>query len=137
MVTHPRATDGVNRLRSLNQPQPIKVQADAVGNPIAIIHKGRRVAVEGIKDRWRIDDEWWRKTISRLYFQAILRDGRVLTLFHDLIDGGWFTQFTPLPRSRQGNLRAFVGQSMQDNQSPAEEQYNEKRHFGQTNPIAG
>jgi hypothetical protein len=122
MVTHPRATDGVNRLRSLNQPRPIKVQADAIGNPVAIIHKGRRVVVEGIKDRWRIDDEWWRKTISRLYFQVVLQ-GRVLTLFHDLIDGGWFVQSAPLPVSRQSNLRAFVGQSARGAQSPAEEQY--------------
>ncbi len=109
MVAHPRASAGINRLRPLNQPKPIRVQEDAVGNPIAIFYKGRRIAVEGIKDRWRIDDEWWRKEISRLYYQVVLKDGRIFTLFHDLIDKGWFTQSVAAPASHGGNLDVFVG----------------------------
>ena len=111
MVAHPRATAGLNRLRPLNQPKPVKVQEDVNGNPIAITHKGRRIAIEGIKDRWRIDDEWWRKAIARMYYQVVLQDGRILTLFHDLLGGAWFAQSASMPEPRQGNLRVFVARS--------------------------
>jgi hypothetical protein len=49
-------------------------------------------------DRWRIDDEWWRKEISRMYFHVTLEGGRVLTIFQDLIAGAWFRQTTATPR---------------------------------------
>ena len=46
-----------------------------------------------IQDIWRIDDEWWRMNpISRMYFDCILIDGRHITVFKDLINGGWFQQ---------------------------------------------
>jgi hypothetical protein len=46
-----------------------------------------------LEDRWRIDDEWWRvNPISRMYFECILIDGRNITVFKDLINGGWFQQ---------------------------------------------
>ena len=46
-----------------------------------------------LEDRWRIDDEWWRlNPISRMYFDCILIDGSHLTIFKDLINGGWFQQ---------------------------------------------
>lgn len=111
MVTHPRAAVCPNRLQPLNQPKPVKVQEDMSGDPVAITYKGRRIAVEGVKDRWRIDDEWWRKAISRLYYQVVLKDGRILTLFRDLLDGGWFMQSTAIPESHQGDLRVFIGHS--------------------------
>lgn len=109
MVAHPRAEVCTHRLQPLNQPRPIEVQADRNGTPIAITQKGRRIAIEGVKDRWRIDDEWWRKEISRFYYQVILRDGRMLTIFHNLIDGGWFTQTSTMPAPRQAGMLVFVG----------------------------
>jgi hypothetical protein len=48
--------------------------------------------VRSILDRWRIDEEWWRDPISRLYFQVELEDGRALTVFHDLAKHAWFAQ---------------------------------------------
>ena len=45
-----------------------------------------------MRERWRIDDEWWRKPISREYIAVVLDDGRALTLYHDLVDGSWYTQ---------------------------------------------
>ncbi|MBI2953275.1 MAG: hypothetical protein HYY30_03100 [Chloroflexi bacterium] len=108
MVAHPRATAGINRLRPLNKPRPIKVQEDASGNPIAILWQGRRLAVAAINDRWRIDDEWWRNEISRLYHQVVLNDGRIMTMFRDLLGGGWFTQSAPPPDSRRHNLHILA-----------------------------
>jgi hypothetical protein len=48
--------------------------------------------VETIRERWRIDDEWWRQPICREYRAVVLDDGRALTLFHDLMDGMWYAQ---------------------------------------------
>jgi hypothetical protein len=56
------------------------------------------VPVQEIADRWRIDDDWWRKEISRMYFRVVLAGGRVLTVFQDLIAGDWFLQTTATPR---------------------------------------
>jgi hypothetical protein len=50
----------------------------------------RQVAV--VRERWRIDDEWWRQTISREYRTIVLDDGTVITLYHDLTDGSWYVQ---------------------------------------------
>lgn len=109
MVAHPRAAAGINRLRPLNQPKPIQVQEDTRGNPIAVIYRGRRIAIERVNDRWRIDDEWWRKEIARLYHKVVLKDGRILTIFRDLLEGGWFMQSVTLSLLRQNNLHVFIG----------------------------
>jgi hypothetical protein len=49
--------------------------------------------VAAVQDRWRIDDEWWRETaVSRMYYQLQLDSGRVITVYRDLIGGGWWEQ---------------------------------------------
>jgi hypothetical protein len=68
------------------------VEADAAGEPRAIAWRGRFRRVVAIHDRWRIDDEWWREEIARVYFEVELEGGRRLTVFHDLVAGGWFLQ---------------------------------------------
>jgi len=54
---------------------------------------GRTVGkVEAILESWRIDDEWWRQTISRNYMEVLLEGGKRMVLFQDLITGQWFAQ---------------------------------------------
>ena len=48
--------------------------------------------VAAIREVWRIDDEWWRRPISRLYHEVVLENGKLLTLYLDLVDGGWWEQ---------------------------------------------
>ena len=62
----------------------------------------RRVAVriETILDQWRIDDEWWRKEVSRMYFSVALEGGQLLTLYRDLISGRWYGQTSATPLAR-------------------------------------
>jgi len=48
--------------------------------------------VEAILESWRIDDEWWRQTISRAYMEVMLEGGKRRVLFQDLITGQWFAQ---------------------------------------------
>ena len=45
-----------------------------------------------VREAWRIDDEWWRRPISRDYRAVVLDDGRPVTLYHDLLDGRWYAQ---------------------------------------------
>jgi hypothetical protein len=81
------------RLKPLGQPTAVDVRTDEHGEPVHVRLPGktaRRVAV--IRERWQIDDEWWRQTISREYRIVVLDDGKVLTLYHDLLDGLWYVQ---------------------------------------------
>lgn len=81
------------RLRPLGTPRSVVVRTDERGEPVHVRLPGktaRRVAV--IRECWRIDDEWWRQAISREYRTVVLDDGKVLTLYHDLLDDGWYVQ---------------------------------------------
>jgi hypothetical protein len=70
----------------------VKVEEDAAGLPVATRMKRRQV-IMAIEDRWRIDDEWWRREpVSRLYFTVCLASGQRLVLYKDLNDGGWYRQ---------------------------------------------
>jgi hypothetical protein len=75
-----------------NMPQEIKVVTDAQRQPIAITAKSRRRQVVMVRNQWRIDDEWWRDEISRTYFEVLLSDGSLCTVFQDLITGKWYRQ---------------------------------------------
>jgi hypothetical protein len=98
VVAHPRATLGPRYLRSLNEPRPIRVEADAHGQPRRVwATSGHAREVSAVQDRWRIDDEWWReRPVARLYHALLLEDGSQLVVYRDLLaDGdhdGWFAQ---------------------------------------------
>lgn len=81
------------RLRPLNRPRPVRVEAGDDGRPIAVWLSGQRCAVEAVLETWRIDDEWWRsKPVSRTYWRVSLEDGRVIDIYRDLATGEWFRQ---------------------------------------------
>jgi hypothetical protein len=73
---------------ALYRPRAVGVRA-AAGAPRAI--EGR--PVEAIREEWLVEDRWWTRTpLRRHYFELVLDDGRCLTVFHDLAEGGWFAQ---------------------------------------------
>ncbi|MGD0231691.1 MAG: hypothetical protein ABSC19_15285 [Syntrophorhabdales bacterium] len=72
-------------------PEPAGI-VDRDGRPVALINKGKRLRVSGIVNTWRIDEEWWREEISRLYFLIELENQRRIVVFRDLVGGGWFRQ---------------------------------------------
>jgi hypothetical protein len=42
---------------------------------------------------WRIDQHWWRgEPVRRDYYRVVTGDGPPLTLYRDLVGGGWFRQ---------------------------------------------
>lgn len=94
MVAPARAPLRTDRLRAVNEPSPVTVEIDGAGVPVSVGRlDGSTISnVESINETWRIDDEWWRQTISRWYFEAMLEGGKRVVLFQDLITGNWFLQ---------------------------------------------
>jgi len=73
-------------------PEPVRVEEDADGLPLAVKEK-RRQNIAAIEDRWRIDDEWWREgPVGRLYYAVRLTEGPRLVLYKDLVSGEWYKQ---------------------------------------------
>jgi hypothetical protein len=87
-----RGADPARRLRPLNEPRPLRVETDPAGIPLVVVLGGRRRNVAGIQESWRIDDEWWRSPLSRVYHQVALEDGRTVVLYRDRVEGGWWLQ---------------------------------------------
>ena len=93
MVAHSRAAGGHARIRALNRPRPLRVEADERGGPTAVSLSGRRCAVDAVLDTWRIDDEWWRaRPVRRVYYSLLLEAGRTVTVFRELVSGRWAKQ---------------------------------------------
>jgi hypothetical protein len=98
MVTPARASLRADRLRAVNEPRPVTVELDESGAPTAIQQSGGRAdgrtggKIEAILETWRIEDEWWRQPISRVYVEIIIEGGRRVVLFSDLITREWFMQ---------------------------------------------
>ena len=85
-----RRSANAPRLRPLGAPQIVQVLAGANDTPIQVRLARASLQVLSVRERWRIDDEWWRDPIHRIYHQVVLEDGRVVTLYRDLVDGGWY-----------------------------------------------
>ncbi len=100
MVTDTRAARGAGRpeltagrLRPLNSPRPLDIDADANGVPAGIYLSGHRCAVESVIETWRIDDEWWREQpVSRVYWRLFLENGCALDVYRDAVVGRWYKQ---------------------------------------------
>lgn len=90
MVPNPRASVRSHQLRSLNLPEPVRVEKR--GGRRWLVRQNQRLAIVQICDEWRIVDEWWRQPLSRRYFQLLLEDGRLITLFQDRLTNQWYLQ---------------------------------------------
>ena len=95
LVKSPEIRRHKSDLRPLNAPSPLRVQTDTAGRIVSIWRQGRLTprTIAAIQDCWRIDDEWWREhAVSRLYYELVLDDGTMLTIYHDLLADLWFEQ---------------------------------------------
>ncbi len=93
MVENPRAEARPDPLRPINEPVPIDMDIGKEGDPVRLCIRERWFVVSEWRDRWRVDDEWWRdEAISRMYFKLLLDDGREVTGFRDLITDRWYQQ---------------------------------------------
>ena len=73
------------------EPEGIDVIA-ADGRPSAVRAGKRTFRVVRILNVWRIDEDWWRKPVSRLYLSLELDNGARLTVFRDMVSGAWYRQ---------------------------------------------
>ena len=67
-------------VRSPYEPELIEVIA-LQGMPKAVRYRKRVLQVEEIVNGWRIDEEWWRKPISRPYYETTFTSGSRFTIF--------------------------------------------------------
>ncbi len=67
----------------------VQVETDAQGTPQRLRMDGVTSGEVGICNRWRVDDDWWRTPVARLYFKLVTRDGLLCTIFLDEIRGTW------------------------------------------------
>lgn len=101
MVAHSRTPLRAHQLRALNQPQPITVTCEKRGLPTEVYIRRRRHRIAAVKDRWRLDDEWWRDPIRRMYYWVEYEEGTHETLYRDLCDGLWYRQKEAVGRPYQ------------------------------------
>ncbi|HWH24152.1 MAG TPA: hypothetical protein VNW68_04560 [Candidatus Limnocylindria bacterium] len=65
----------------------IGVELDSAGEPCRLRWEGGSERVE-VCNRWRVDEAWWRRPVSRDYYK--LAGERLLALvYRDLLDGSW------------------------------------------------
>lgn len=99
MVKDSGTSSRTRHLRALNEPRPIRVLTEH-DLPVAILREGDREAardavrdaVEKVQDTWIVQDEWWRQEIDRQYYNLLLRNGTVCTVYHDRIADRWYEQ---------------------------------------------
>lgn len=87
-----RGSGVVPRLRPLATPRPIRVRTDSHDRPLALWSGQGWVAIEGVREEWCIDDEWWRTPVSREYRVVVLATGRVETIYRDRTTSIWYRQ---------------------------------------------
>ena len=92
MVPTPRTPLRADRLRALNLPAKVLVSTDAQGLPQCVHRAEGDLAVEEIREIWRIDDEWWRSPIIRCYADVVLAGGKRVILYQDLVTREWWIQ---------------------------------------------
>jgi hypothetical protein len=72
----------------LYAPAPARVRIDG-SSPVEV--DGKRV--DSIREEWLVEDRWWAAPpLRRHYVELVLDSGRCLTLYRDLVTGGWFVQ---------------------------------------------
>jgi hypothetical protein len=76
-------------LLRLGLPEPVDVETGDHDEPLRI---GGR-PVEAVRGRWIVEEGWWTdRPIRRRYVEAVLSSGRLVTVYEDLVEGGWRLQ---------------------------------------------
>ena len=95
MVENTGEKASAGRIRPLNRPAPIQVRETPDHAPASVTVARGDLEVIEIRDTWDLQEEWWRSSpIDRRYYHLTLSDGRGILVFHDLLDGRWYTQKT-------------------------------------------
>ena len=90
MSKKPKVPTATDSLRP-GTPMPVNVQEDEEQRPLAMTLEGTLLEIVSVDERWE-DVEDWRKDnpAVKMHYQVTLRDGRQLTLFRNVVTGGWY-----------------------------------------------
>lgn len=92
MLPAPRGAERPGALRRLNAPRQAEVRCEG-SVPSTLRQRGHWLAVESVLDCWRTDDRWWTSApVARTYYELLLEDGRVATVFRDETQDVWWEQ---------------------------------------------
>jgi hypothetical protein len=79
-------------MKFFHDPVNIRVRNNAQGEPVSFT-SGRRIErVRRVAKRWRVSKEWWRKEVSREYFQVETERGSICEMYCDLLTRSWYLQ---------------------------------------------
>ena len=93
MLKNPRKAMGKGELRFLKKPLPVQVEVDKYQEPSNVLASGYWQSIEGILDRWHLEDEWWNPApIDRVYYECVLNTGNHIVLYRDRISREWYKQ---------------------------------------------
>jgi len=73
--------------RMLGHHPVIDIELDSRGQPARLRWDGGAEQVE-VCNRWRIEEAWWRRPVSRDYYKLVGRNLLAL-VYLDLVDGTW------------------------------------------------
>ena len=77
-------------------PMPIQVQEDEDMRPMAVVVDGKSLAVESIDDRSEDEEACWADNpVVKMNYRVTLQDGQQLTIFRNMMHGGWYRAATP------------------------------------------
>jgi len=93
MVSNTRPTTDTRRIRRLNTPDRIEVEASEYGVPLRLRLGGVWQDVTLARRPWRIDQHWWRsEPVRRIYYRVAPEDAAPSTIYHDLVGDTWARQ---------------------------------------------
>lgn len=69
--------------------QPLPVQSDPAGRPLALLWEGSFLQVDGIIDSWDWAGDWVHDVSERRYWLVSLRGGLLLEICEELDTGLW------------------------------------------------
>ena len=83
--------------RFLHHPVKIGVDVDDQGKPRAFHVNRSRYEVVEICNTWRVDADWWKRRIARIYYKVETykvetREGLLCDLYLDEVKGAWYLE---------------------------------------------
>ncbi len=79
-------------MKFFHKPLTINVTENSNGEPFSFSYGKKTERVNRIGRRWRISKDWWRKEVSREYFQVETARGLICEIYRDLLTRSWYLQ---------------------------------------------
>ena len=69
--------------------QLIHMALDKFGLPGCFILDGQDYQVEGVSERWRVDEGWWQGRVWRDYYTLTTTNGGLMMVYYNLLAKTW------------------------------------------------